>query len=90
MNLFFKILINLSLFSFILDKLSFKEGPAATLLENDIKPDFVLFADVVSVKHTIEGIKDELNSCNIIADARANSIIFDDFSNILTYFSKFV
>ena len=61
---------------------------AATLLENDIKPDFVLFADVVSVKHTIEGIQEELNNCNIIADARANSIVFDNFSNILTYFSK--
>jgi len=61
---------------------------AKTLYQNGIKPDFVLFADVISIKHTISGIEDELNNTAIIADLRANNEVYKKFNNVFTYFSK--
>ena len=55
---------------------------AQVLYENGIKPDFVVFSDVVSIKKTINTILDELKETNIIADLRANSYIYKKFNNI--------
>lgn len=61
---------------------------AQVLYKNGIKPDFVVFSDVVSIKKTVEDILDDLNETNIIADLRANSYVYKNFKNIFTYFSQ--
>ena len=61
---------------------------AKYLFDNDITPDFVLFADTLNIDHTINGIEDKLKTTNLIVDFRANNTIFEKFDNILTYFSK--
>ena len=61
---------------------------APILFDNGIEPDFVLFADVAPVKKMIDDYTENLKKCIIIADIRANYLVYKTFDNILAYFSK--
>lgn len=59
------------------------------LLNADIVPDFVCFADDQYLKFQVKGIEDKLNKITLVASSRADSDIFkEDFNNKLIYFSK--
>ena len=61
---------------------------APVLYDNDIIPDFVMFADVAEIDALINKYEKQFNQSTIIADARANNSIFKSFQNVLIYFSK--
>ncbi len=63
--------------------------PLRFLLENGIKPDFAVFSDVVEgVEYHLEGIEDKLSDVIITADTRVNKYVYENFSNILNYYSQ--